>query len=94
MYLSHAVRALRDDPIPGEQVTLIVRVGADSDVEAVRAAARGVGADPLGTTEFDAVRVGVSQTGVGALLEELPDGVDAVETNAVTGYGGDAGEDL
>lgn len=94
MYLSHVVRTMRDDPTPTAEVTLLVRLGDDATAEKVRAAANDIGADPAGSTTFDAVRVELPQSDVAAFLDRLPTGVKAVETDAVTGVGGDAGEDL
>lgn len=103
MYVSPAVRSLRDHPDPDEPVRLHVRVGAsdrptdgnpveDGLAAAVRAAGGTVG-DPL---QFGGRVVVVDQGRVGDLLAALADAaipVEAVETAAVAAPG-DAGEDV
>jgi hypothetical protein len=77
MYLSHPVRRVRDDPVEGESVTLLVRAADEDGVEdlAERLA-------DLGTVEnrlrFATVKVTVPQPAVAAVCE-LP-GIEAIET--------------
>lgn len=81
-YLSHAVRSLRRDPVPGETVRLVVTLGEDATAEAVREAVESLGGGVVRELEFDRLLVAVEQTEVGAVCEL--DGLAAVETDAVT----------
>lgn len=94
MYLSPVVRRMRDDPLPEESVSLVVRVDDDAARETVREAARDKEGTLDGTTRFGSVQVTLPETAVDAFCAALPDAVEAVETADVTGIGGDAGEDL
>jgi len=97
MYVSRPVRAIRDDPIQGESITLVVTLADDADrdrveerIEAVVAAAGGELAGELG---FGTVGVTVPQTAVADLCSV--DGIDAIETDATTLITLDgAGEDV
>jgi hypothetical protein len=95
MYVSPAVRSIRDDPVDGDEVRLLVRYDApvDDDVEA---AVRDAGGEIEGELQFGGREVRVDHEAVGDLLalfaeRDLP--VDAVETAAVVDPG-DAGEDV
>lgn len=93
MYLTHAVRTIRDDPTEGVEVTLVVRLPEDVDPETVVDAVGDVG-EYAGATTFDDARLRVPEPAVTTVLNRLPAATEAVETDAVTGIGGDAGEDL
>jgi hypothetical protein len=95
-YVSHPVRRLREDPIEGEDVALILDVAdADSaDDVAVDRVAEAVA--PLGTVDarlqFGSLEVTVPQD----RLDEVCalDGISAIETAQTRSMGGDAGEDV
>jgi hypothetical protein len=94
VYLSPVVRRMRDDPLPDQRVTLLVRLGDEAPVEDVHEAATAVGAELEGETQFDGVLVALPEPDVDAFLALLPEAVAAVETSGVTGLRGDAGEDV
>lgn len=98
MYVSPVVRRMRDDPVPDESASLVVRVDDDAargdTSEAVREAARDKGGSVEGTTRFGTVQVTLPEESVDGFCLALPDAVEAVETAGVTGHAGDAGEDL
>lgn len=83
-YASHTVRSLREDPIPGETVRLVLTLDEDADPAAVR--------DDLVALDCEVVR----ELDFGRLLAEADherlapicelDGVTAVETDAVIGH--------
>lgn len=93
MYLSPAVRTLRDDPTPEVEATLLVRPDDGADTEPIADAVRSTGGAVDGETRFGNLRVDVAESDVADLLASLPDGVAAVET-AISELSGDAGEDL
>ena len=92
MYLSHPVRRLRDDPVDGETVTLLVRAADDEGVEALADRLADVGSveDRL---RFATVKVTVPQEAVAAVCD-LP-GIEAIETaNTLAMDAEGAGEDV
>jgi hypothetical protein len=98
MYVSPVVRRMRDDPLPDESTSLVVRVdddaASDTARDAVRDAAREHGGSVEGTTRFGTVEVTLPEASVDGLCAALPAAVEAVETAGVTGHAGDAGEDV
>ena len=80
-YVSHTVRSLRDDPISGETVGLVLTLAEDADPAAIR--------DDLAALDCEVVR----ELDFGRLLAESAherldavcalNGVTAVETDAV-----------
>lgn len=96
MYVSPAVRSIRDHPEPGEPVRLHVRYGDAGEDEAVAAAVADAGGTVGEALQFGGRVVTVDQDRVGDLLEGLDERdlpIDAVETAAVAAPG-DAGEDV
>ena len=91
MYLSHPVRRIREDPVPGEEATLVVTVGSLSG-DALREAVAALDGEVTATLRFDAYRVRLPQEHVDELCETA--GLETVETANAVGYGGDAGEDV
>lgn len=94
MHVSRAVESIRDDPVPGESVRLLVEVAEGTSVAAVRerlAAVEGVTvADerPLDTLEVEAPHERVAAV---CAVE----GLAVVETAGAAGIDvGDAGEDV
>ncbi|MDG5776086.1 hypothetical protein QA599_06515 [Haloarculaceae archaeon H-GB1-1] len=93
MYLSHPVRRIRDDPIEGESVTLLLDV--DEDATSLSAVASAV--EEFATVdrerEFGTLEVSLPQERVGDLC--ALDGIDAIETAATIEMDPDgAGEDV
>jgi len=92
MYVSRPVRAVRDDPTPGESATLLLRLG-DADPDAVRTAVDECGGEVTAELAFETLRVDVPQEAVPSICDLA--GLDAVETDAPLDVGaGDAGEDV
>lgn len=91
-YVSRPVRAMRDDPMPEESVTLLLRLG-DANVETTTARVEDAGGDVDAELAFETLRVVVPEPSVADLCEL--DGLRAIETDAtITIGGGDAGEDV
>jgi hypothetical protein len=80
MYLSHPVRRIREDPIPGESVALVVGLGDDADPETFQ---RLVG-EAGGTVDEElrfSWRVTVPQTALEELLAAAdPERVETANT--------------
>jgi hypothetical protein len=92
MYVSRPVRALREDPTPGESASLLLRLG-DADPGAVQTSVAECGGEVTAELAFETLSVVVPQEAV----DELCDlgGLEAVETDAPLDVGaGDAGEDV
>ena len=99
MYLSPVVRTLRDDPDPGETVTLLLSLATEDDEEraAVEEIIEETVVDEGGTVEeylqFETVAVTIPQESIPAVC--AIDGIASVETDDTIGItSGDAGEDL
>ncbi|MFD1585420.1 hypothetical protein ACFR9U_00375 [Halorientalis brevis] len=99
MYLSPVVRTLRDDPVPGERVTLLLSLADEhaDDTAAVEADIEETVSEAGGTVEeklqFNTIAVTIPHEGIPALCEL--DGVASIETDETIGITpGDAGEDL
>ena len=91
MYLSHAVRRIREDPLAGEDVVLVVERG-DASLEAVTDRVASLGGEVEAELRFDSVRIRLAQEDVDAFCEL--EGLSVVETEGAVGYGGDSGEDV
>jgi len=78
MYVSRAVRSIRDDPIEGESVALALTTTADADTEAVASAAATAGATVERHLQFGDLAVSVPQDRVADVC--AIEGLDAVET--------------
>lgn len=94
MYVSRAVQSIREDPIPGEAVTLLVTPADDTairpDLERVL---DDCGGRLEGELDFGTLAVTVPQETVDAVCEV--DGVETVETDATLSVTLDgAGEDV
>jgi hypothetical protein len=92
-YVSHPVRHVRDDPVEGEPIDLVVRLADDADPDDVTAALRDLGGE------------GVEDRGLGALVVTVPqqavadvcnlEGLASVETTNTLAFDLDgAGEDV
>ena len=78
MYVSHAVRSLREDPIEGESLSLALTTSDDADPDAVAAAVEELGGTVERRLQFDDLAVSVPQPQLDAIC--ALDGLDAVET--------------
>jgi len=78
MYVSRAVRSIREDPIEGESVALALTTAADADPDAVANAAEAAGGTVERRLQFDDLAVSVPQDSVADIC--AIDGLDAVET--------------
>ena|SRR6056297_1725328 len=99
MYLSPVVRTLRDDPVPGERVTLLLSLADEhaDDTAAVEARIEAAVAEAGGTVEeklqFNTIAVTIPHEEIPALCDL--DGVASIETDETIGITpGDAGEDV
>ena len=87
MYLSHAVRTIRDDPMADESVALVVTLADDpardetadsTDRETLEATVADLGGEVVADLQFSAVHVRLPETAVGDLCDV--DGIDRIET--------------
>lgn len=78
MYVSRAVRSIRDDPIEGESVALALTTDEDGDPDTVAAAVEASGGTVERHLQFDDLAVSVPQERVADIC--TIDGLDAVET--------------
>lgn len=93
MYVTHAVRSIRDDPIEGETVTLLVEAVDDEALDDLAAAVRDLGGTVEAEHRFATLEVTVAHEDVAALCD--CDGIETVETaNAATIDADGAGEDV
>jgi len=93
MYLSHPVRRMRDDPIDGEPVALIVTAESDdAAVEDLAERIEATGETVADRLQFGALRVETTEERVARFCELA--GVESIETADTIGIGGDAGEDV
>lgn len=93
MYLSPAVRTMRDDPTPGVETTLLVRVDEEADPTPALEVVRDSEGEVTKETQFNNLHVVLPETAVANLLEGFPSVVEAVET-VTSELSGDAGEDI
>ena len=77
---------MRDDPIPGEQVTLVVTCESGR-VDAVAEAVEDCGASVTDRLEFDALQVEVTEERV-ADISSI-EGIESIETGNAIGVTGD-----
>ncbi|QPV61524.1 hypothetical protein I7X12_12180 [Halosimplex litoreum] len=96
MYVSPAVRTIRDDPVEGESVTLLLEVADDAAVDDVAAAAEAAGATVEEELQFRTLETTVGHERVGAVC--AVEGIAHVETGNTLGIDPDgaegAGEDV
>jgi len=81
-YLSHTVRSLRDDPIPDEEVRLVLTVD-DAITDEIEEAVESLDGEVVRELAFDRLLVEVAQTDIDAICSL--EGVSSVETDAVLG---------
>jgi hypothetical protein len=85
MYVSRAVESLREDPIEGDPVELVLETAAGADPERVAEAAVAAGATVERRLQFGDLLVSTTQDEIDALCEL--DGLAAIQTgnvNAIT----------
>lgn len=93
MYVSPVVRTIRDDPMEGESVSLLLEVADEAAVDEVAAALEDAGATVEEELEFRTLKATVAHERVGAVCEL--DGIETVETANTLGIDPDgAGEDV
>lgn len=83
---------MREDPIDGEPVTLVVTAESEDDIGELESAIEATGATVEKQLQFGAFRVATSQDGIDDLCTLA--GIESIETANTVGVGGDAGEDL
>lgn len=91
MYVSRAVEMIRDDPVSGASIGLVVETGEGVDVGGVVEELEDVGATVERELQFDDLVVDVGQEDVGAVCEV--DGVVAVQTADAIGIHPDEAEE-
>jgi len=94
MYLSHPVRRMRDDPVRGASVSLVVTGESEDEtaVEELEAAVEDTGASVERRLAFGALEVTIPQELIADLC--TLSGIESIETTNTVGVGGDAGEDV
>lgn len=93
VYVSRPVRHVRDEPRPGETITLLVRAADEGSTDEVADAVRELGGTVEAALEFDSLVVTVAHGDVAALC--ALDGLAAVETTDTLAMDLDgAGEDV
>lgn len=93
MYVSPAVRTIREDPIEGEEVTLLVEAADEVSLSDLAERLEAAGATVEEELEFRTLRVAVAHEDVGAVCD--CEGVAVVETaNTLTMDPDGAGEDV
>ena len=92
MYLSHPVRRMRENPVEGEAVTLVVRAESPDRTETLEPAIGVVGGTVEAELPYGALRVAIPQERIGDLC--TLEGIETIETADVVGLTGDAGEDI
>jgi len=91
MYVSPAVRSIREHPDQEESVTLLVR--ATDDVAEIRDRIEAAGGTIEETLKFETLSVSIPQTDVGDVCEL--DGIESIETDRTLTIDADgAGEDV
>ncbi|WP_201289211.1 hypothetical protein [Halovenus carboxidivorans] len=83
---------MREDPIDGEAVVLIVTAEDETQREDLETAIESVGGTVTDRLQFGALRVEIAQHRIDDLCEL--GGIESIETEHAVGVGGDAGEDV
>jgi hypothetical protein len=93
MYLSHPVRRIREDPIEGETVSLVLDIDEEATtLDGVAEAVTDCGGRVEDRLAFGSLEVTIAQERVADVCEI--DGIDAIETTNTIASHGDAGEDV
>lgn len=92
-YVSRPVAHVREDPVPGEKIRLLVGLGEAGDPERVAEAVEALGGEVVADRGFGTLEVELAQEAVGDVCD-LP-GLAAVETTGTLTIDPDgAGEDV
>jgi hypothetical protein len=91
MHVSRAVRTLRDDPVPGEEVALVFETEPDADLESVVTHLEAAGATVERRLQFDDLLATVAHENVDAVCRVR--GVDSVQTADAIGINPDEREE-
>jgi hypothetical protein len=91
VYLSHPVRRMRENPIEGEEVVLVVEAG-DRPADDLASTIQEAGGTVEEHLPFDSLRVTVRQERIDDIC--AVSGIDSITTDNAIGIGGDAGEDV
>lgn len=92
MYLSHPVRRMREEPIEGEDVVLVVTAEDERSLDDLETEIESGGHTVTEQLQFGALRVETMQDRIDDLCRVS--GIESIETEHVIGMGGDAGEDV
>lgn len=91
MYVSPAVRSIREHPLEDESISLLVR--AADDIDELRERVEAAGGTVEDELEFETLAVSVQQTDVGTIAELA--GIESIETDRTLTMDADgAGEDV
>lgn len=91
MYLSHPVRRMREDPIDGVDVRLVVTATDEDQIPRLESELAAVG-ENVEQLPYGSLEVTVAEADVAAVCDLA--GVESIETADTVGIGGDAGEDI
>ena len=92
-YVSRPVRHLREDPIPDEDVELLLRTTDEADTDEVAESIRNLGGEVVADRGFGALEIELGQEAVDSVCEI--DGLEAIETTDTLTIDLDgAGEDV
>lgn len=83
---------MRDDPVSGESVVLIVTGESEQAADELEQAIEDVGGVVEKRLQFGALRTEINQERIDSLCDLA--GIESVETENAVGVSGDAGEDL
>ena len=93
MYVSRAVKSIREDPVEGESVRLVLETKSDAEPDAVAEAAEDVGGTVERELQFDDLEVSISHEGVDDICEI--EGLSAIQTaDAIGTHPDEAEEDI
>jgi hypothetical protein len=94
MYVSREVKTLREDPVAGEEIGLLLEVDTDeASMDAIGEAIDALGGTVEMERQFDTLEIVVQQEQVAAVCEL--DGLEGIETNHTLDYASDGvGEDI
>jgi hypothetical protein len=92
MYLSHPVRRIREDPVAGETVSLVLELADDDRYDALVSAVDDLDGSIDRDLGFAAYLVTVPETAVGDLCDL--DGVERIETADTISLGIETGAEL
>lgn len=83
---------MREDPIQGETVSLVVTANSEEDIPELETAIEDAGGSVEKHLQFGALRVEITQERIDELCDVSD--IESIETTNTVGVSGDAGEDL